>query len=535
MPSQQQTAFLEDMQVEVPAAKQPKPAIIGPSEKEMQKQVEKARNKAAREERERKEKEFAEKSKQLAAMRKKEDALEEYAWQYSAESKALKKDLKEMGVPASVTLKKELAAAKKLRDEVLKDIKKDTLSKDDRTYENDLTNSQYYTKIAKAYDKYATAVSDDKHELRSARTAQETAQLKADSLDRKINISQMQEGPEKKKMEATYDRHKWFDRFKTIFRKENAVSHQDASFSHGDKEFTNTGRAFYGGTKPMYKFKDEAGNTHLFKEAVNCLGMAKPEGALVTEAASKVQALVCGDAHVPAFTVTSKEGRVLGSMQQMLVKDDKGLDLFALQDDVKKMGETFKEKPQLVNELIREHALDWMLCNYDTKGENFIPLKTPNADGSTLTSIDKEASFSFLKDEGSQNMSYTYKPHSNNTFYNVMFKAYAENKIDFKMDAMDEMVSKIEKIPNDEYMDCFKGMLDNKYGEGTKERQQAHDSILARKEGIGGQYKTFRKEMELERTKNKNLGDKNKTQDKTKDQKENDKKQAAPSKGGKGH
>lgn len=80
--------------------------------------------------------------------------------------------------------------------------------------------------------------------------------------------------------------------------------------------------------------------------------------------------------------------------------------------------------PQLeknvTDEILREHTLDWLLCNFDTKGEKFLMRRE---DGH-LCSFDKEASFSKLKDEGTAHMSTDYKPHSNDTIYNTIFREY---------------------------------------------------------------------------------------------------------------
>ncbi len=363
-----------------------------------------------------------------------------------------------------------------------------------------------YQKQAEAYREFAYGTRDIHNDRRATRKAMDKAEsllLKADSIKRQNEIHRMEDGPEKKKLQSTYDRHKRYDFLKRIFRGERHMSHEGVQFQKDGKSYTNIGRAFYGGTKPMYKFSD-GGHIHLYKEAVTCIGMDKPQGALVTEAASKVQKLVCGeDAYVPAFTVRSAEGKVMGSMQEMLDKDPQGIDLFSLQDDPEEMARVLNNNELLTNQLVREHALDWVLCNFDTKGENFIPVANSLNIHDQIVSIDKEASFNFLNDEGAQHMSYTYKPHANDTFYNAMFKGYAEGKFDMNLDVMDRMANRIASIPTDEYMDCFKDMLDHKYGTEGPDRDRAYAAIEGRKENIGKEYKVFRKNLEMEHKMNK--------------------------------
>lgn len=71
---------------------------------------------------------------------------------------------------------------------------------------------------------------------------------------------------------------------------------------------------------------------YLFKEAVNCIGFEKPEGALVTEAAAQLQELLCGPYSIPAFAALH-EGKVVGSFQEKIdsIEADQRVDLFQWQ------------------------------------------------------------------------------------------------------------------------------------------------------------------------------------------------------------
>ena len=190
-------------------------------------------------------------------------------------------------------------------------------------------------------------------------------------------------------------------------------------------ELINVGRAFMGGTKPMYIFEDRqspvirdgriAGyKQYLFKEAVNCVGFYKPEGALVTEAAAKLQDILCGRYSIPAFSATDSQGRVLGSFQERIdVMQEGRVDLFAWQANPKD-----NLTDQMKSEILREHALDWLLCNFDTKGENFLHRTTDIS----LHLIKRRLSAG-LKDAGAAKMSTDYCPHANDTLYNTFFQS----------------------------------------------------------------------------------------------------------------
>ena len=229
---------------------------------------------------------------------------------------------------------------------------------------------------------------------------------------------------------------------KGIFRKPTDYSREDAelSLTIGDQnqeklQLVNVGRATMGGTKAMYEFDDLKGDgmsqRWLYKEATNCIGMSKPSGAVVTGEAYRLQRQLRGELSIPAYCV-KVDGQVVGSVQKKMQRAEGGVDLFKWQAQ----EDLTVNAPDAVtmHDLMNEHTLDWVLCNFDTKGENFI-----NQEGGHVISFDKEASFNKLLDSGSREMSYTYKPHSNDTIYNTMFKAYAEGKIDLDLYANEEI------------------------------------------------------------------------------------------------
>lgn len=151
---------------------------------------------------------------------------------------------------------------------------------------------------------------------------------------------------------------------------------------------------------------------------------------------------------------------------------------------------------EMKNEIMREHALDWLLCNFDTKGENFLH----RTDGH-LCSFDKEASFSKLSEEGAQQMSTTYKPHANDTLYNTLFTEFAEGRMTLDLNAVTAQITHMEQMDNDAYLDLFDRMLTNKYGaKGTDQtpnpaRDAVEQKILERKTGLRETYREFFEEL----------------------------------------
>lgn len=344
-----------------------------------------------------------------------------------------------------------------------------------------------------------------------AMLAKEAQEIKADKLRRlyKVLADETMSQEERARDEATIERHAKYDALKAIFRSDNPLAHEDATWTNPITGGTliNVGRAFFGGTKPMYIFEDRSqpmerdGKTvykqYLFKEAVNCIGKYKPEGALVTEAAAALQQRICGAYAIPAFAAVQKidgKERILGSFQERIELGE-GLDLFSWQVNP---TETEGLTDQLKSEILREHTLDWLLCNFDTKGENFLH----RTDGH-LSSFDKEASFSYLKKEGADTMSYSFQPHANNTLYNALFSAYAQGNIDLDLSAVQVQIDRANAIPDDAYLEMFDRMLTQKYGQkGSKKRNEIEELILSRKNNLAAEYERFFGALRQERQRN---------------------------------
>ena len=229
----------------------------------------------------------------------------------------------------------------------------------------------------------------------------------------------------------------------------------------------------------------------LYKEATNCIGMEKPSGAVVTGEAYRLQKQLRGELSIPAYCVRV-DGKVVGSVQKKMQRAEGGVDLFKwqAQDDL-----TVNAPSEVtMHDLMNEHTLDWVLCNFDTKGENFI-----NQEGGHVISFDKEASFNKLLDDGAQMMSYTYKPHSNDTIYNTMFRAYAEGKIDLDLHANEESIRSIESQEAQHYADMFRDTLDAKYKAKSKDREKAEELLKKRFQTLRETYRTFYTELIGER------------------------------------
>ncbi len=409
-----------------------------------------------------------------------------------------------------ITEEEELHREKELRDEKLKEsvlIERTKLLEagDDATEQEKLQiRWEQEDERAKILGDYARMLPIGSKARAKAMEEKEEQEIRADKLHKQLKVMQIVDSTERGREEKTLARHARYDALKAVFRDENPLSHEDSTLllRRGEHErdihLVNVGRAFFGGTKPMYIFEDrnspivdengvlQGYEQYLFKEAVNCVGFNKPEGALVTEAASKLQERICGPYSIPAYAI-EHEGRILGSVQKKIESTPMEPDLFEWQANPQAYPHLTKE---VTDEILREHTLDWLLCNFDTKGENFLRRKE---DGH-LCSFDKEASFSKLKDAGAAHMSTEYKPHSNDTIYNVIFREYAAGRQALDLFTTITQIETVEQISDDEYMQMFDKMLTQKYGRPGRlnwRRRRAERAILERKTELREEYRRF--------------------------------------------
>ncbi len=251
---------------------------------------------------------------------------------------------------------------------------------------------------------------------------------------------------------------------------------------------------FLGGTKPMSEYVASDGSLWLAKQAVNCMGYYKIEGALLTEAGANLQKIIDPATAVDAFVGrTRKHGDV--SFQRRLEHVEGGLgklDLFKFSKHPElATAETIQAVQELSPQILREHTTDWLLCNFDTKGENFIITK--EGDGPrVLHGIDKEAAFNKILKPEAQHMSRTYQPHANNTLYNVVFSMYANAEMDLDLFDVLPQIERMEQMDHRAYMETFRGYLDHMEEKVSEEEFDAiRENIMHRKTNLRQEYEDF--------------------------------------------
>ncbi len=368
----------------------------------------------------------------------------------------------------------------------------------------------------KEYNDFGHLFPVEAKERIEALSKKEELGLQLRDLRKDLEIMRLEKTSPKEADKAKSSRktHGFYDLFRSVFHSKHSAFHPDMSLSKedavyhdekGKKVFINKGRAFFGGTKPMYFYKEsgENGKDWLYKEAVDCLGNKTPERAYITEGSSKLQQRLCGDNNfIPVFVAKNAQGKAIGTFQeQVTTNDTPTVNLFEWQKKVQASKDSGKPEDapepleaEVINQVLREHTLDWVICNFDTKGENFL-----QKEDKSLVSIDKEAAFSKIDKEGAQTMSRTVKLHKNDTIYNVIFSQFVERDpekvpMNINFDTIEQSLIKLSEISDEEYLAMFDGFLTLKFGKDSPQNEKRHAferKMLNRKNGTKAEYERF--------------------------------------------
>ncbi|GEM_PF-1912669 len=259
-----------------------------------------------------------------------------------------------------------------------------------------------------------------------------------------------------------------------------------------------------GNKKGLKEYIADDNTKWLGKKAVNCLGIYKPAKPLISDVGKSIQNLVDPDTAVDVFTGKTAEGEENITFQREItgkVVDKETLDLekFSKNPD-KATPEELKKVEELGNQILREHVTDWLMCNFDTSGNNFV-VTTDESNNMVLHGVNKENSFEKILATDAQNMSPKSKPNSD-TLYKAVFDKYAKGEINLNIDFMKDKVKEIVEMDNGKYMEQFSDYLNHVREKDPSKYAQTYQNILARKNNLGRDYNNMFTDLINERIKN---------------------------------
>lgn len=245
------------------------------------------------------------------------------------------------------------------------------------------------------------------------------------------------------------------------------------------------------GTGEMHQYTDADGYEWIFKPAQSKSGVSEPFRAYVQEAGYKVQSIVDPDSAVPCGTVTldTPKGQKFGAAQLKMQGLDPSFDLKAWQN-----GHGAPPTADVITQLQRENVTDWLMCNFDSHGGNFL------LDGSSgcLIGVDKEQAFRYINNAAAQKMSFTFHPNvkygETEPIYNTLYRKYAKGEIDINLNDTLAYIKRVEAIPDADYREIFRDYAESLYGKGSK-AEHLLDQIVSRKQNLRATYETFYGEL----------------------------------------
>ena len=261
------------------------------------------------------------------------------------------------------------------------------------------------------------------------------------------------------------------------------VSHP-VSFSETDKawkKFAKTnpfkfqGRADIEGAHTKYFFQDKSGDKWLFKpvsEEFRAQGdeVAYRIGRLIDPESIEVRYV---DLKVPG------RGELNGSIQKWQTDLKKEFDF---RDAVIENLSTSE-----LEQLQREHVIDWLISNHDAHGKQFLRLKNGN-----LAGIDKGQTFKFL---GKDSLSINYHPNrafgEKEPIYNTIMRSWRDRKIDLDLQTTYKHIQRIESITEDAYLELLKPYAERRFRKGSLKLKQFYETAISRKNNLRNDFEQF--------------------------------------------
>jgi len=239
--------------------------------------------------------------------------------------------------------------------------------------------------------------------------------------------------------------------------------------------FKFQGKADIDGAHTKYFFTDAKNEKWLFKP------VAEEFRGYGDEVAYKIGRLIDPDAIDVRFTQLEVpgQGRKAGSIQKWrtdLMKD------FDFRDILPE-----KLTPHELEQLQREHVIDWLLSNHDAHGKQFLRLK----DGRVL-GIDKGQVFKFLGDDS---LSLEYHPNQGfgfgEPYYNTVMRAWRDKKIELNLQSTYRTIREVEKITDDTYREILRPYAEGRFAGKPLKLKQFYETAFARKNNIRRDFEGF--------------------------------------------
>lgn len=239
------------------------------------------------------------------------------------------------------------------------------------------------------------------------------------------------------------------------------------------KHFKHEGKANVGGAHEKEFWTDPNGDKWLFKPASKKSDDFIAHGE---EAAYKIGRLIDPEAiEVRTITLNGRTGSI-----QKWRKD--------LKTDFDFRGVSPENLTTIELEQIqREHVLDWLIANHDGHSKQFIRSQNGKVYG-----IDKGQAFKFL---GKDQLELNYHPNSihgeEEPYYNKVFRAAKSGNVNFDPSVTLGYIQEVEKIPDQDYLEIIRPYAEGRFAGDKKGLQNFYDTALDRKHNLRKDFERY--------------------------------------------
>ena len=243
-------------------------------------------------------------------------------------------------------------------------------------------------------------------------------------------------------------------------------------------------RVNMGGTGTMYTLEDGNGKTYIYKPAVaKYTGNVEPLRGIVQECAYEVQKIVDPDSAIGCRYIDN--AILKGSIQEFIPTMENSRNYCDMQHD-----ESIPFTQEEINQFMREFVTDYLLCNFDSHGRNFI-----TDQNGVIRGVDKEQSFRYLRDPESEKPSIDYHPNSGygetEPIYNTLFRRFSEGKIDIDFSVISGFMDRVDAYDDNQYRSLFVPYCEACSQAFGTDPNQMLDKIVARKANMRENIETF--------------------------------------------
>lgn len=256
-----------------------------------------------------------------------------------------------------------------------------------------------------------------------------------------------------------------------------------------ENPFTFQGKADVDGAHTKYFFTDPKGEKWLFKPAL------EEFRGYGDEVAYRIGRLIDPDAIDVRFIELEVpgRGRMAGSIQMWRTDLMKEFDFRDIAPDRLTAHE--------LEQLQREHVIDWLIANHDAHGKQFLRLKSGD-----LRGIDKGQLFKYLGDD---RLSIDFHPNSgfgeSEPLYNAVMRAWRDGKIEMDLQATGRAIREVEKITDDAYREILRPYAERRFAGKPLRLKQFYETAVARKNNIRRDFEVFYTDLLRERTSDKTV------------------------------